>query len=95
MEEKVKCKICGKVGFAKDKKGLSRHLRLIHNKSVSKKDSNKHFEPAEPDSIIEIRSSSLKSLRKEQNKKWTEWKRPDSRGKNPFARIIYTPMKNG
>ncbi|MBR6139606.1 MAG: hypothetical protein IKQ12_08595 [Prevotella sp.] len=30
---KVKCVLCGKVGFSSDKKGLARHLRLAHNKN--------------------------------------------------------------
>ena len=52
MSEKVKCKICGKVGLAKDNKGLIKHLRLAHNDCVST-DFNKeeYFEAADPDSI--------------------------------------------
>ena len=95
MKEKVRCKICGKVGLLSDKKGLMRHMRLIHNTCVSKKgDINAHFEPADPASIIEIKSAPLKSFRKENNRKWIKWIRNNSGGKNPFVRIIYTPMGN-
>lgn len=29
---KVKCVLCGKVGFSADKKALARHLKLAHNR---------------------------------------------------------------
>ena len=95
MSEKVKCKICGKVGLAKDNKGLIKHLRLAHNDCVST-DFNKeeYFEAADPDSIIEIRSISIKDWRKKQKRKLTKRLKENSKSKNPFVRIIYTPMGN-
>ena len=96
MEGKVKCKICGKVGVANADKGLRRHLRLIHNISVSKDFCvGDYFEPTDPDAVIEIFSDSRKTYRKKKNKKWNKWNRNHSEGKNPFVRIIYTPMVNG
>lgn len=97
MKEKVRCKICGKVGLLSDKKGLMRHMRLIHNTCVSKKgDINAHFDTASPDSIIEIKSDYVKSFFKEKNRKWNKRiiNRNKDEGKNPFVRIIYTPMGN-
>ena len=94
MEGKVKCKICGKVGVANADKGLRRHLRLIHNISVSKDFCvGDYFEPTDPDAVIEIFSDSRKVYRKKKNKKWNKWNRNHSEGKNPFVRIIYTPME--
>lgn len=96
MEDKVKCKICGKVGLSKADKGLKRHLRLMHNTCVSKDYRiDDYFEPADPDAVIEIFSDSRKAYRKKKNKKWNKWSRNTGTGKNPFARIIYTPMVNG
>ena len=99
MKEKVKCKTCGKVGFLSDKKGLMRHLRLIHNTCVSKKDDiNDYFESANSDSIIEIKSVTPKAFRKERNRKWNKRERGASGSKlneREFVRIIYTPMING
>lgn len=96
MEGKVKCKICGKVGVANADKDLRRHLRLTHNTCVSKDYyMDKYFEPAEPDAVIEIFSDSRKAYRKKKNKKWNKWNRNHSGGKNPFVRIIYTPVVNG
>ena len=100
MEEKVKCKLCGKVGLAKDEKGLIRHLHLVHNTCVSKKcNLEPYYEQADPDSIIEIRSVSPKAFRKSQNKKWKQWKRgPGGHtllNEKQYVRIIYTPMTNG
>lgn len=61
MEGKVKCKICGKVGVANADKGLRRHLRLIHNISVSKDFCvGDYFEPTDPDAVIEIFSDPVK-----------------------------------
>ncbi len=95
---KVKCRICGKVGVADDNKGLREHLRLSHNKCVSKKyDKESYFEPADPDALVEFYHGGLKEYMKKRNKKWTNWKK-GSKGskpaKNPFAKIIYTPMGN-
>ncbi len=97
-EEKVKCKKCGKVGICKDVKGLMRHLRLCHNISVSKKfDKEEYFEPADSESVVEIKSITHKQFRKEQNKKFTKYSRhKGSRTEHSqFVRIIYTPMTNG
>lgn len=101
VEEKVKCKICGKVGLAKDAKGLARHLRLSHNKNVSKKfNIETYYEPADPDSVIQIVSGLRKDFLKERKRK-TFRKYKLSSGststsvKNPYAKIIYTPMANG
>lgn len=96
MEEKVKCRLCGKVGLVKDKKGLRRHLRLCHDKNVSKECSiETYYEPADPESIVEIKSVPLKSFVKERNRKKNKKRRETITGKNPFVKIIYTPMVNG
>ena len=99
MGEKVKCKICGKVGLIKDDKGLIKHLRLIHNLCVSKKfDKNHYYEPADSDSIIEIKGDSIKSFKKAQNTKWRKYMKCSNNRKlhkNQYVRIIYTPMSNG
>ena len=88
--------MCGKVGGANADKGLRRHLRLIHNISVSKDFCvGDYFEPTDPDAVIEIFSDSRKTYRKKKNKKWNKWNRNHRGGKNPFVRIIYTPMDNG
>ena len=51
--------MCGKVGVANADKGLRRHLRLIHNISVSKDFCvGDYFEPTDPDAVIEILSDS-------------------------------------
>ena len=54
-----------------------------------------YFEAADPDSIIEIRSISIKDWRKKQKRKLTKRLKENSKSKNPFVRIIYTPMTNG
>lgn len=93
--EKVKCKICGKIGFARDKDGLRTHCRLAHNEILSKKeDILNYFEPTSEDVVVDIISPSHKKWVKEKNKK----KKKRSNGlvvlKNAFTRIIYTPMGN-
>ncbi len=99
MEEKVKCKICGKIGLAKDYKGLCRHLRLAHNADVSKENcKSDYFEAAAPDSVIEIFSDTHKAYRKLKNEKWNKRNRKSMRqiyNSKEYVRIIYTPMKNG
>jgi len=48
--------------------------------------------------VVEIRSVSKKAFRKDKNKKWKNWKRGSNgtcTSKNPFVRMIYTPMING
>lgn len=78
---KVKCKLCGKVGIHENKKSLNRHMRLAHGKSSAEG----FFEPADPDSIIEIMSTSKKSYRKQANvqanKKWRSQKKRELREK--------------
>ena len=99
MEEKIKCKICGKVGFLKDKKGLQRHLRLVHNICVSKQfDNNEYFESADSDSVIDIKGMLKKDFRRNQKKKWHKLMKCYNNRKshsNQYVRIIYTPMSNG
>ena len=97
LEEKVKCKTCGKVGLAKDNKGLRRHLRLAHTTCVSKKDCiADYFEPADIDAPVEILSVTRKAYRKIKNKKWTKWNRTSINKdfKAQPLKIIYTPMGN-
>jgi hypothetical protein len=99
IELKLKCKICGKVALASDVKGLQRHLRLCHNEIVLKDfPKEMFFEATANDAVVEIHSETRKSYRKKKNKKWKDWKRGTGgtkSGKNPFVRIIYTPMTNG
>ena len=95
---KVKCKICGKVGLADDNKGLREHLRLSHNECVSKKyNKDTYFEPTDSDIPLDFYHGGLKKYMKNRNKKWTNWKidlKETKTTKNPFAKIIYTPMGN-
>ena len=98
MEEKRKCKICGKVGLSKDVKGLRRHLRLGHNNCIPKEfNVEDYFEPVDIDAVVEIFSGTRKAYRKQKNKKWTKWQRGlggTKSFKSPHAKIIYTPMGN-
>lgn len=95
MGEKVKCKICGKVGFAKDKKGLRRHYRLIHDETLSKKANIlDYFDPTSHDAIAEIISPSQKVLIKENSRKWKKSFNGVTVLKNSLTKIIYTPMGN-
>lgn len=95
IEEKVKCKLCGKVGFSKDKKGLKRHYRLAHDEILSKKANLlDYFEATSHDAVVDIISPSYKQIIKE---KTSGRKKGSSRLtvlKNAFTRIIYTPMGN-
>lgn len=103
VDEKVKCKICGKVGLAYDRKGLARHIRLSHDKHVSKNfEREVYFEPADPDSVIQIISGLRRDFLKERRRKtFGKYKLSSgTRSKEktyvrPYVRIIYTPMSNG
>ncbi len=99
IEQKVKCKICGKIALARDVKGLRRHLRLSHNEIVSRGFLiESYYEITDEDAVVNIHSGTRKSYRNKKNKKWKGWKGVNNDSKNfnnPFARIIYTPMVNG
>ena len=90
MYKKVKCKICGKVGLLKDTKGLMRHLRLVHNEYVSKKNCKaNYYEPIDDEAIIEIKSEPIKKILKP---KFGKSKKIEY--KSPFVKILFTPMGN-
>ena len=96
MTDKVKCKICGKVGIANNDKGLIRHLRLAHNICVPNEyDRDDYFEAADPESIIQIRSISVKEWRKKKKRKSSKRRKEECKANNTFVKIIYTPMSNG
>ena len=96
MEEKVKCKICGKIGLAKDYKGLNRHLRLNHNICISNDHcKNKYYETADADAVVEISSITRKAFRKLKNLKWKRDNNDKKVKGRQYIRIIYTPMTNG
>lgn len=95
LEEKVKCKACGKVGLSKDKEGLKRHYCLAHNEILSKKaDLSDYFEPTSHDAVVEIISPSQKEKIKEKSRKRKRGVNGIMVLKNTFSRIIYTPMGN-
>ena len=95
MGEKVKCKLCEKIGFLKDKKGLRRHYRLAHNEILSKKANIlDYFEPISQDAVVDIISPSQKQLIKEKSRKLKRGSSAPAVLKNTFTRIIYTPMGN-
>lgn len=98
MATNVKCKICGKIGELEANKSLRRHLRLCHNIMISKDcDISEYFELADPEAVCEIMSTTRKAYIKQKNKKWTTWRKASKSKKvtkNPFAKIIYTPMGN-
>ena len=97
MEEKVRCKSCGKVGLLNDNKSLRRHLRLTHNTIVSKDYCiDDYFEPASTDAPVELLSDTRKAYKKKKNKKWTKWNRTSTnKDFTPLPlHIIYTPMGN-
>lgn len=96
MSDKLKCKICGKVGYANNDKALIRHLRLAHNDCVSSEyNKDDYYEAADPDSIIDIKSISVRDWRKKQNRKLSKRRKENYKARNTFVRIIYTPMTNG
>lgn len=95
MGEKLKCKVCGKIGFAKDKKGLRMHYRLAHNEILSKKANIlDYFEPTFQDVVVDIISPSHKQLIKEKCGKRKRGSNGPIVFKNTFTRIISTPMGN-
>lgn len=95
LGEKVKCKLCGKIGLAKDKKGLRMHYRIAHNEILSKKANLlDYFGPASQDEVVDVISPSQKQLLKEKSRKWKKASNGLTVLKNAFTRIIYTPMGN-
>lgn len=95
MGEKLKCKLCGKIGLAKDKKGLRMHYRIAHNEILSKKANTlDYFEPASQDEVVDIISPTYKQLIKVKIRKRKRASNGLTILKNTFTRIIYTPMGN-
>ena len=95
MEAKVKCKICGKVGFSNDKKGLKRHYRLVHNEVLSEEANLlDYFKPTSQDAVVNIFSPTYKKKMKEKSRKRKRGASGLTILKNTFTRIIYTPMGN-
>jgi len=98
---KVKCKMCGKVASESDQKAQKRHLQFAHNIKIPVPyKTDNFFVDADPDAVVELKACPAKEYRKNNNKKWRNWKKQNkstlkhTHGR-PFVRIIYTPMKNG
>lgn len=95
MDEKVQCKICGKVGLAKNIKALRKHLHFRHNLCNFQIDD--WFIHADPEVPIDILSCTRKAFMKYKNSQWTDWqekKEESPKYKKPLAKIIFTPMGN-
>jgi hypothetical protein len=71
---KVKCVLCGKVGFLSYKKELARHLRLAHNK---KYDDSLFVEVTE-DVPVDIKPKDKMAFKKMYNKLKSEKKKIDN-----------------
>ena len=71
---KVKCVICGKVGFSSDKKGLARHLRLAHNKKYD----DSLFVEVEDDIPVDIIPKDKVTFKKMVNKLKNQKKKKDN-----------------
>ncbi len=70
---KVKCVLCGKVGFPFDKKGLARHLRLAHNTQYN----NSLFVKTTEDVPIDIKPKDKMVFKKMLNKLKNQQKKKD------------------
>lgn len=71
---KVKCVLCGKVGFLSYKKELARHLRLAHKKTY---DDSLFVEVAE-DVPVDIKPKDKMAFKKMYNKLKSEKKKKDN-----------------